>query len=100
MGERDYRTVLRDMRMANGTLMPIPITLPLDSVDGLEIGTEVVLRSPTNDMLAVMLLEEIFPWDLEQRVQGCAQHHRFAPSARIGDAYLGPVSAVRTAHGC
>ena len=63
MGERDYRTVLKDMRMANGTLMPIPITLPLDSIDGLEIGTEVVLRSPMNDMLAVMRLEEIFTWD-------------------------------------
>jgi sulfate adenylyltransferase len=66
MGEKDYRSVLKEMRMADGTLMPLPITLPADSVDGLEIGREIVLRSPTNDMLAIMLLEEIFSWDLEQ----------------------------------
>jgi len=63
MGERDYRMVLSDMRMADGTLMPLPVTLPIDSVDGLEVGAEVVLRSPTNDMLAVMLLEELYVWD-------------------------------------
>jgi sulfate adenylyltransferase len=63
MGERDYKTVLSEMRMSDGTLMPIPVTLPLESVDGLEVGAEVVLRSPTNDMLAVMLLEEMFTWD-------------------------------------
>jgi sulfate adenylyltransferase len=66
MGEMDYRSVLREMRMADGTLMPLPITLPADSVDGLEIGKELVLRSPTNEMLAIMRLEEVFPWDLEQ----------------------------------
>ncbi len=66
MGEKDYRSVLQHMRMADGTLMPIPITLPADSVDGLTIGKELVLRSPTNEMLAIMLLEEVFPWDLEQ----------------------------------
>jgi len=63
MGERDYKTVLSDMRMFDGTLMPIPVTLPIDSVDGLVVGAEVVLRSPMNDILAVMLLEELFAWD-------------------------------------
>lgn len=63
MGSLDYRTVLSDMRMADGTLMPIPITLPIDSADDLETGREVVLRSPTNDILAIMHLEEIFSWD-------------------------------------
>jgi sulfate adenylyltransferase len=63
MGERDYRMVLSDMRMADGTLMPLPVTLPLDAVDSLEVGAEVVLRSPTNDILAVMLLEELYAWD-------------------------------------
>ncbi len=63
MGERDYRMVLSDMRMVNGTLMPIPVTLPIDPMKGLEVGAEVVLRSPTNDILAVMLLEELYVWD-------------------------------------
>ena len=63
MGKRDYQTVLSDMRMADGTLMPIPVTLPIDAIDGLEVGRELLLRSPTNDILAVMLLEEIYAWD-------------------------------------
>lgn len=63
MGESDYRMVLSDMRMVNGTLMPIPVTLPIDPMKGLEVGAEVVLRSPTNEILAVMLLEELYVWD-------------------------------------
>lgn len=63
MGEQDYRMVLNDMRLTDGTLMPVPVTLPVDSVDGLEYGSELVLRSPTNDILAVMRLEDIFAWD-------------------------------------
>src|SRR5512139_1705074 len=63
MGERDYRSVLRDTRMADGTLMPIPVTLPIDPPAGLEPGDDVVLRSPTNDILAVMRLEELYTWD-------------------------------------
>ena len=66
MGEKDYRSVLKDMRLADGTLMPIPITLPAYAVDGLAIGKELVLRSPTNEMLAIMRLEEIFAWNLDE----------------------------------
>lgn len=63
MGERDYRSVLSEMRMADGTLMPVPLTLPIDPPDGLSAGDEVALRSPMNDILAVMRLDELYPWD-------------------------------------
>src|SRR5574341_2425827 len=66
MGEKDYRSVLRDMRLANGALFPIPLTLPADTIEGIEIGRELVLRSPTNEMLAMMRLDEIFTWNLDQ----------------------------------
>ena len=65
MGEKDYRSVLKDMRMADGTLMPIPITLPVEGPEDLKTGSEVVLRSPSNEMLAVMRIEEVYPWDLD-----------------------------------
>jgi len=65
MGEKDYRSVLKDMRMADGTLMPLPITLPVESSAGQSVGSEVVLRSPTNEILAVMHIEEVYPWDLD-----------------------------------
>jgi sulfate adenylyltransferase len=100
MGEKDYRSVLRDMRMADGTLMPIPVTLPVDNIDGLEIGKELVLRSPTNDMLAVMLLEEIFPWDLAREcsaVLGTAdsRHPLVSEMHTWGGHYLsGPITVL------
>lgn len=100
MGEKDYHSVLRDMRMADGTLMPIPVTLPVDSIDGLEIGKELVLRSPTNDMLAVMLLEEIFAWDLEREcsaVLGTAdsRHPLVSEMHAWGRHYLsGPIKVL------
>ena len=69
MGEKDYQNVLTDMRLENGLLFPIPITLPTDNVKGLEIGKELVLRSPTNEMLAIMRLDEVYAWDLEHEIK-------------------------------
>src|SRR3989338_4350079 len=38
MGQSDYRSVLEEMRLADGTLFPVPITLPLQHPDGVPIG--------------------------------------------------------------
>ncbi len=66
MGAKDYRAVLRGLRMADGTLMPVPVTLPAATVDGLEIGGELVLRGQKNEILAIMRLDQVFSWDLEE----------------------------------
>lgn len=63
MGEADYCRVLEDMRLANGTLFPIPITLPVSELALEWTGKWVALRSPANDLLAVMLVEEAYEWD-------------------------------------
>ena len=56
LGARDYVRVLGEMRLANGTLWPMPITLAADEPrDG-----EVVLRSVKNDILAVLTVEEVY----------------------------------------
>src|SRR5690242_11063978 len=65
MGERDYRSVLQDMRLADGTVFPIPVTLPVAPEVPLRLGGEVALRSSTNELLAVMRIDEVYPWDLE-----------------------------------
>ncbi|MDP6369681.1 MAG: adenylyltransferase, partial [Planctomycetota bacterium] len=44
MGRDDYESVCENMRLADGTLFPIPITLPIERTDGLQVGREVVLR--------------------------------------------------------
>jgi sulfate adenylyltransferase len=64
MGRRDYLRVVADMRLSSGLLFPIPITLPVADTRGLEEGVEVALRTPNNDVVALMRIEEIWAWDL------------------------------------
>ena len=37
MGKAEYTSVLKEMRLANGTLFPIPITLPVLDTDTIRI---------------------------------------------------------------
>ncbi|MEA3308493.1 MAG: bifunctional sulfate adenylyltransferase/adenylylsulfate kinase, partial [Chloroflexota bacterium] len=63
MCEADYQRVLTEMRLADGTLFPIPITLTIDK-DDLPVREEwITLRDARNDLIAVMRLENIFRWD-------------------------------------
>ena len=63
MGEADFRGVVSDMRLADGTLFPIPVTLPVPADAGLSVGTDDALRDSMNDLLAIMTIEELYPWD-------------------------------------
>ncbi len=63
MGRLDYQSVLARMRLADGHLFPIPITLPVESRDGIGEGRDVALRDMRGDLLAVMSVEEVYPWD-------------------------------------
>ena len=65
MGRADYERVLKDMRLTDGTLWPIPITLPVQNGESLSLGKELALRNARNELIAVMTVEEIFPWSLE-----------------------------------
>jgi len=69
MGKADYQRVMREMRLENGTLFPIPVTLPMDP-KVLEGGVEqVVLSDARNNRLAVMQIEEVYEWDAEEEAQ-------------------------------
>jgi sulfate adenylyltransferase len=65
MGQADHTRVVEEMRLANGTLFPIPITLPVPDDLRIEIGEDLVLRSPQNDPLAIMTVDELFEWSRE-----------------------------------
>ena len=62
MGKADYTTVLKEMRLVDGTLFPIPITLPVVDTQAIQVGRDIALRSPNNDFLATMTVEEVFEW--------------------------------------
>ena len=72
MNEADYLSVLEKMRLANGILFPIPITLPIDDEVKVEVGDEVALRSAKFELLAVMKVTEIYNWDLDHEAKSVA----------------------------
>ena len=66
MCRADHERVLGEMRLASGSLFPIPVTLPVDHRPGLRLDREMALRNAKNDILAVMRVEEIDEWDREK----------------------------------
>lgn len=63
MGKADYDRVVEEMRLTNGMLFPMPITLPIDEDTPLRLGKEVALRDSRNNLIALMMVEEAFAWD-------------------------------------
>jgi sulfate adenylyltransferase len=65
MGKADYERVLHEMRLMDGTLWPLPVTLPVNPGDLPAVGEEVVLRNANNDLIAILQVDEVFHWDPE-----------------------------------
>src|ERR1043165_7718341 len=63
MGKTDYERVLHEMRLSDGTLWPLPITLTVDPKELPTVGDDIVLRSSNNDVIAIMTLDEVYHWD-------------------------------------
>ena len=68
MGQEDYESVCREMRLADGSLWPIPITLDIDerTAGGLEPGSRLALRDVEGVTLAVLQVNDIWQPDLEK----------------------------------
>jgi len=69
MGKADYVRVLEEMRLSDGTIFPIPITLPVTAADSIREGNDIVLRSLQNELLAVMSIEEVFRRDTSREAE-------------------------------
>lgn len=65
MGKADYERVLHEMRLSDGVLFPLPITLTADPKELPTVGDELVLRNENNEVMAVMSLDEVYHWDAE-----------------------------------
>lgn len=63
MGKADFERVVDEMRLVDGAIFPIPVTLSVDGLSGIEAGRRIALRDSKNDLLAVMDVEEIYEWD-------------------------------------
>tara|TARA_B100000315_G_scaffold260719_1_gene324414 strand:- start:5015 stop:6154 length:1140 start_codon:yes stop_codon:yes gene_type:complete len=65
MGSEDYRSVLNDMRLSDGPVWSIPITLPIDKDQKQVIGKseEVLLSNENGDGVGKIFVSDIFSYD-------------------------------------
>ncbi len=81
MGRAEYDSVLDDMRLAEGTLWPVPLCLELDAqaASRLTPGQPVALRDGEGFMLAVLHPEEL--WQPDMRREALALYGTLDPKA-------------------
>jgi sulfate adenylyltransferase len=71
LGRADFESVCEKMRLADGTLWPMPITLDLPEDVGSELssGSKLALRDPEGVMLAVLHVEDVWTPDKDAEAQ-------------------------------
>lgn len=86
LGWEDYRRVLQEMRLSNGLVWPIPITLPISTElkEHVRPGGDVALCEG-NRPLAILHVNEVYPYD--KRVEAQAVY-RTTEEAHPGVARL------------
>ena len=72
LGSADVASVCAEMRLSDGTLWPIPITLDVPDELAAQVGpgASVALRDPEGVMLAALHVEEIYRPDRQAEAQG------------------------------
>ena len=68
MGKTDYKSVLKDMRLEDGSLWPMPITLDIteDFAGTIKNKEKITLRDQEGFALAVLTISDIWQPDLEE----------------------------------
>ena len=71
MGKNDYNSVLESMRLEDGTLWPMPITLDVDDkfADSINEGNRITLRDHEGFAIAILNITNIWQPDLEREAQ-------------------------------
>lgn len=65
MGHEEFVRVCAEMRLADGTLFPMPILLTVGRDAPVRLDGELALRDSKNDLLAIIRVEEIYAWSRE-----------------------------------
>ncbi len=111
MNEADYLSVLKEGRLADGTVWPVPISFaPIGDrnkqvIQSLTVGDEVALVDETKEPVAILKIEDIFDYDREFRAKHLfGTNDRNHPGVdaiyrRMGDTALaGPIQLLRRVH--
>jgi len=69
MGQADYNGVVTEMRLADGTLWPLPVTLPVTPGNGVAEGKPLALRDVYGNLLAFLHIDELYAIDKNHEAQ-------------------------------
>jgi sulfate adenylyltransferase len=69
MKKADYERVVGEKRLADGTLWPLPVVLPVEPGDGVALGKPLALRDVYGNLLAFLHVEEIYAFDKKNEAQ-------------------------------
>ena len=71
IGRADYESVVETMRLANGIVWSIPITLPVtpEQAEDLAVGEELALMQTPDHVLGLMQLREKYTYDKEREAE-------------------------------
>jgi sulfate adenylyltransferase len=69
MGESDYERVVAEMRLANGDVWSIPVTLAVDESGAAEIGSSVELRDGEGRLRGSIEVRERYRYDKEREAR-------------------------------
>ncbi|MBC8402569.1 MAG: sulfate adenylyltransferase [Candidatus Marinimicrobia bacterium] len=103
IGRADYRGVINKMKLTNGVLWPIPVTLAIDSeaAGSIDDGSDVALvAEDTGEILGIMTVEEKYSYDKTKEAQKVfttteEQHPGVKRIYDQGGTYLGgPVQVI------
>jgi sulfate adenylyltransferase len=68
MGSADYNAVVDTMRLANGTIWPMPITLPCGNAD-VKPGSSAALTDEDGEVIATIEVSEIYSGDPQREAE-------------------------------
>lgn len=110
MKQADYDSVLKNGRLADGTVWPVPLSFaPVGNrngeiIKGLSVGDDVALTDYRNEPVAILTIEDLFEYDKNGRAQQLfGTTDRSHPGVdsiyrRMGDTSLGgPVKLLQRA---
>lgn len=66
VGREEHQRILDEMRLLNGHIFPIPVTLPIKEDAEVRLDQDVALRNVKNELLAIITPEEIYEWDIAE----------------------------------
>jgi sulfate adenylyltransferase len=103
MGRADYDRVVEEMRLANGTLWPMPITLDVSKAfsEKIERGSRIALRDGEGVMIAVMDVTDVWEPDRQREARSVfGTLDRAHPGVTFLTERSNPIYVGGRLHGC